>query len=78
VATDKQGDIEKENGHLAINTAPIVSQQEWEIARQQLLMKETAFNRPVTRWPQQCTYTRTSSGSPTWQPVWPGGRPIAQ
>jgi predicted dithiol-disulfide oxidoreductase (DUF899 family) len=29
-------------------------------------------------WPQQCTYTRTSSGSPTWQPVWPGGRPIAQ
>jgi predicted dithiol-disulfide oxidoreductase (DUF899 family) len=31
-----------------------------------------------TGWPQQCTYTRTSSGSPTWQPVWPGGRPIAQ
>jgi predicted dithiol-disulfide oxidoreductase (DUF899 family) len=31
-----------------------------------------------TTWPQQCTYTRTSSGSPTWQPVWPGGRPIAQ
>jgi len=30
------------------------------------------------RWPQQCTYTRTSSGSPTWEPVWPGGRPIAQ
>jgi predicted dithiol-disulfide oxidoreductase (DUF899 family) len=29
-------------------------------------------------WPQQCTYTRTSSGSPTWQPEWPGGRPIAQ
>jgi len=29
-------------------------------------------------WPQQCTYTRTSSGSPTWQPVWPSGRPIAQ
>jgi len=29
-------------------------------------------------WPQQCTYTRTSSGSPTWEPVWPGGRPIAQ
>ena len=20
-------------------------------------------------WPQQCTYTRTSSGSPTWEPV---------
>jgi predicted dithiol-disulfide oxidoreductase (DUF899 family) len=29
-------------------------------------------------WPQQCTYTRTSSGPPTWKPVWPGGRPIAQ
>jgi predicted dithiol-disulfide oxidoreductase (DUF899 family) len=29
-------------------------------------------------WPQQCTYTRTRSGSPTWQPEWPGGRPIAQ
>jgi predicted dithiol-disulfide oxidoreductase (DUF899 family) len=29
-------------------------------------------------WPQHCTYTRTSSGSPTWQPEWPGGRPIAQ
>ncbi|MGC2398665.1 MAG: DUF899 family protein [Acidobacteriaceae bacterium] len=29
-------------------------------------------------WPQQCTYTRTSNGSPTWKPEWPGGRPIAQ
>jgi predicted dithiol-disulfide oxidoreductase (DUF899 family) len=29
-------------------------------------------------WPQQCTYTRSSSGSPTWEAVWPGGRPIAQ
>jgi predicted dithiol-disulfide oxidoreductase (DUF899 family) len=29
-------------------------------------------------WPQRCTYTRTSSGSPTWHPAWPGGRPIAQ
>lgn len=29
-------------------------------------------------WPQQCTYTRTSSGPPAWQPEWPGGRPIAQ
>jgi predicted dithiol-disulfide oxidoreductase (DUF899 family) len=26
---------------------------------------------------QQCTYTRTSSGSPTWRPEWPGGRSIA-
>jgi len=29
-------------------------------------------------WPRRCTYTRTSSGSPTWLPEWPGGRPIAQ
>ena len=29
-------------------------------------------------WPQHCTYTRTSSGSPTWEPAWPGRRPIAQ
>jgi predicted dithiol-disulfide oxidoreductase (DUF899 family) len=29
-------------------------------------------------WPRQCTYTRTSNGSPTWEPEWPGGRPIAQ
>ncbi len=29
-------------------------------------------------WPQRCTYTRTGSGSPAWDPEWPGGRPIAQ
>lgn len=29
-------------------------------------------------WPQRCTYTRTRSGPPTWEPEWPGGRPIAQ
>ena len=29
-------------------------------------------------WPQQCTITRTRSGSPSWEPEWPGGRPIAQ
>ena len=28
-------------------------------------------------WPQRCTYTRTRTGSPTWEPEWPGGRPIA-
>jgi predicted dithiol-disulfide oxidoreductase (DUF899 family) len=28
-------------------------------------------------WPQKCTYTRTRTGSPTWEPEWPGGRPIA-
>jgi predicted dithiol-disulfide oxidoreductase (DUF899 family) len=31
-------------------------------------------------WPQRCSITRSSDGSPTWTPaaVWPGGRPIAQ
>ncbi len=29
-------------------------------------------------WPQPCTFTRSRSGPPTWQPEWPGGRPIAQ
>jgi len=29
-------------------------------------------------WPQRCTYTRTRTGSPTWEPEWPGGRPIPQ
>ncbi len=29
-------------------------------------------------WPKLNTYTRTSTGSPTWKPEWPGGRPIAQ
>jgi predicted dithiol-disulfide oxidoreductase (DUF899 family) len=29
-------------------------------------------------WPRECTYTRTRSGPPTWEPEWPGGRPIAQ
>ena len=32
-------------GHLAMKTPPIVSQQEWEAARQQLLVKEKAFTR---------------------------------
>jgi predicted dithiol-disulfide oxidoreductase (DUF899 family) len=29
-------------------------------------------------WPQDCTYTRTRTGPPNWEPTWPGGRPIAQ
>ncbi len=30
-------------------------------------------------WPQQCSFTRSSSGAPDWTPAdWPGGRPIAQ
>ena len=48
------------------------------------LLELTAYGRQEKwedsppRWPQQCTYTRTSTGSPTWKPEWPGGRPIAQ
>ena len=29
-------------------------------------------------WPQECTYTRTRTGPPNWEPTWPDGRPIAQ
>src|SRR5262252_8964161 len=36
---------EQGNGHLPMNTPPIVSQQEWEAARQQLLAKEKALTR---------------------------------
>jgi predicted dithiol-disulfide oxidoreductase (DUF899 family) len=48
------------------------------------LLDLTAYGRQETwedspaGWPQQCTYTRTRTGSPTWEPKWPGGRPIAQ
>jgi predicted dithiol-disulfide oxidoreductase (DUF899 family) len=48
------------------------------------LMDLTVFGRqepwedsPVG-WPQRCTYTRTRTGAPTWEPEWPGGRPVAQ
>ena len=40
--------------------------------------RQESWEDSPTGWPQQCTYTRTKSGSPTWQPEWPGGRPIAQ
>src|SRR5918995_1981444 len=33
------------NGHLALNTPPIVSPQEWEAARLQLLVKEKELTR---------------------------------
>jgi predicted dithiol-disulfide oxidoreductase (DUF899 family) len=50
------------------------------------LMDLTVYGRQETwedsppGWPQQCSITRTSAGSPDWPPVtvWPGGRPIAQ
>src|SRR6266702_3610975 len=37
--------LEKDQGQLAMNTPPIVSPQEWEAAREQLLVKEKAFTR---------------------------------
>src|SRR5580692_7708020 len=40
--------------------------------------RQEAWEDSPAGWPQPCTYTRTSSGSPTWEPAWPGGRPIAQ
>jgi len=40
--------------------------------------RQESWEDSLSGWPQLCTYTRTSSGSPTWQPEWPGGRPIAQ
>jgi predicted dithiol-disulfide oxidoreductase (DUF899 family) len=45
MATSKERDKEQPKGHLAMKTPPIVSQQEWEAARQQLLVKEKALTR---------------------------------
>ena len=45
MATSKDRDKEQTKGHLAMKTPPIVSQQEWETARQRLLVKEKAFTR---------------------------------
>ena len=45
MATSKERDKEHGKGHLAMKTPPIVSQQEWEAARQQLLVKEKALTR---------------------------------
>src|SRR6266851_3126225 len=38
-------ELEPEGGHLAMKTPPIVSQKEWEAARQQLLVKEKDLTR---------------------------------
>ena len=43
--TREERDKEPGKGHLAMKTPPIVSQQEWEAARQQLLVKEKALTR---------------------------------
>jgi predicted dithiol-disulfide oxidoreductase (DUF899 family) len=43
MATNKERDREHGKGQLAMNTPSIVSPQEWEAARQQLLVKEKAL-----------------------------------
>ena len=45
MATSKEREVKNQKGHLAMKTPPIVSPQEWEAARQQLLVKEKAFTR---------------------------------
>src|ERR1700684_329980 len=45
MATSKERDIEHAKGYPAMDTPPIVSPQEWEAARQQLLVKEKALTR---------------------------------
>jgi predicted dithiol-disulfide oxidoreductase (DUF899 family) len=42
--------------------------------------RQESFEDSPPGWPQQCTYTRTNDGPPTWPSIsaWPEGRPIAQ
>src|ERR1700682_5624401 len=42
---NKMATTKERKGHLAMNTPPIVSAQEWEAAREQLLVKEKALTR---------------------------------
>jgi predicted dithiol-disulfide oxidoreductase (DUF899 family) len=45
MATSKERDKENGKGPVVINTPSAVSQQEWEAARQQLLVKEKELTR---------------------------------
>src|SRR6202166_4313404 len=45
MATSKKREMEHGKEQVAMNTPPIVSPQEWEAARQQLLVKEKALTR---------------------------------
>src|SRR5215467_10091541 len=45
MATSRDKDTDKKKGRIAMKTPPIVSPQEWETARQQLLVKEKAVTR---------------------------------
>jgi predicted dithiol-disulfide oxidoreductase (DUF899 family) len=62
--TTARGVEEMDNSYRLLDLTVYGRQEKWEDS--------------PAGWPQQCTYTRTSSGAPTWQPVWPGGRPIPQ
>src|SRR5262245_46452863 len=45
MATNKERDKEHTKGHIAMKTSTIVPEQEWEAARQQLIVKEKALTR---------------------------------
>ena len=45
MAAIKEREKGQGKGDLPSNTPPVVSQQEWETAREQLLLKEKAFTR---------------------------------
>src|ERR1700734_4267750 len=45
MATSKQSDMEHTKEQLSIKSPPAISQQQWEAAPQQLLVKEKAFTR---------------------------------
>ena len=47
MATSKERDREQGKRYLAMKTPPIVSPQEWEAARQQMLVKEKDLH-PLT------------------------------
>ena len=44
MATNKERDMEQLKGNLPKNTPPIVSPQEWDTTRQQLLVKEEGLD----------------------------------
>ena len=72
MATSEGNAREQGKEHLAMKTPPVVSPQEWEAARQQLLVKEKAFTRSRDalaaerrRMPWMTSRKSTSSTDPT-------------
>jgi|HubBroStandDraft_6_1064221.scaffolds.fasta_scaffold229345_2 predicted dithiol-disulfide oxidoreductase (DUF899 family) len=64
--TTSRGVEEMDNSYRLLDLTVYGRQEKWEDS--------------PNGWPQRCSITRSSDGSPTWTPVpvWPGGRPIAQ